>query len=132
MRIAVAADHAALDAPTSPIFGRAPAFVFVDVDTMHYDAVENPALSAGGGAGVQAAQRVIELEVGAVITGNVGPNAFGVFQAAQIPVYLFYDGTVRQAVEAYRAGELPAVHQPTTAAHAGMGRGRGMGRRGTR
>ena len=125
MKIAVTANGADLDAPTSPIFGRCTTYMLVDTETMQYEAIANPAISAGGGAGVQAAQFVIERGAQAVVTGNVGPNAFGVFQAAEIPVYLFKEGTVQQAVEAYQGGRLSSISDATVSAHAGMGRGRG-------
>jgi predicted Fe-Mo cluster-binding NifX family protein len=127
MRIALTANGADLDAPISPIFGRCSTYIFVDTETMQYEAIANPAVSAGGGAGVQAAQFVIERGAQAVVTGNVGPNAFGVFRAGGIPVYLFKEGTVQQAVRAYKAGRLAPVADATVSAHAGMGRG--MGRR---
>jgi len=130
MKIVVTAIGVDLDAPASPVFGRCPAYILVDTETMQFEAVENPALSAGGGAGIQAAQFIIERGAQAVVTGNVGPNAFGVFQAAGIPVYLFNGGTVRQAVEAYKAGQLSSVSGATAPPHAGMGRGMGRGRRG--
>ena len=125
MRIVVTANGADLDAPASPVFGRCPTYVFVDTETMQFEAVENPAIAAGGGAGIQAAQFVIERGAQAVVSGNVGPNAFNVFQAAGVPVYLFGGGTVREAVEAYRAGRLQST--AAASAQAGMGTGPGMG-----
>jgi predicted Fe-Mo cluster-binding NifX family protein len=56
------------------------------------------------------------------VTGNVGPNAFQVLQPAGVPIYLFGGGTVRQAVEAYKAGELPTTGGASGPAHAGIGR----------
>jgi predicted Fe-Mo cluster-binding NifX family protein len=128
MRIVVTANDADLDAPTSPVFGRCPTYVFVDTETMTFEAVENPAIDAAGGAGIQAAQFVIERGAQAAVTGNVGPNAFNVFQSADVPVYLFGGGTVRQAVEAYKAGQLSTAGTANVQAHAGMGMGRGMRR----
>lgn len=127
MKIVVTANGADIDALTSPVFGRCPIYVFVDTKTMQFEAVKNPAIAAGGGAGIQAAQFIIEQGAQAVVTGNVGPNASNVFQAANVPVYLFGGGTVRKAVEAYKAGGLPS----TVSAQARMdiGRGMGMGRR---
>lgn len=122
MRIVVTAEGAGLDAPASPVFGRCAHYVFVDTDTMLGEAVENPARGAPGGAGIQAAQFIVERGAQAVVTGQVGPNAMGVFQAAGVPVYLFSGGTVRQAVAAFRAGKLPPA-QP-----GGRGRGQGGGR----
>jgi predicted Fe-Mo cluster-binding NifX family protein len=131
MKIVVTASGTDLDAPTSSIFGRCPAYVFVDTETMQlFEAVENPAIAASGGAGIQAAQFVIERGAQAVVTGNVGPNAFDVFRSADVSVYLFGGGTVRQAAEAYKAGQLPIAGDASAPAHAGMGMGRGrrMGR----
>jgi len=127
MRIVVTANGNDLDAQVSSFFGRCPGYVFVDTDTMEFEAVANPAVAARGGAGIRAAQFVVERSVAAVLTGNVGPNAYQVLRAANVPVYLAGEGTVRQAVEDYKAGALQAVEQPSAQAHAGMG---GLGRRG--
>lgn len=127
MKIVVSANGMDLDAQASPVFGRCPAYIFLDVEAadeghpLAFEAVENSALGAAGGAGIQAAQFVVERGAKAVISGNVGPNAFGVLQAANVPVYTFGGGTVRQAVEAYKAGKLAAVGGATTRAHVGMG-----------
>jgi predicted Fe-Mo cluster-binding NifX family protein len=123
MRIAVSANGADLGAQASPVFGRCPAYVFVDTETMASEAVENPAISAPGGAGIQAAQFVVQQGVQAVVTGNVGPNAYNVLQAAGVAVYLFEEGTVAEAVDAFRAGRLRAASGATGPQHAGMGRG---------
>ena len=65
----------------------------------------------------------------AVLSGNLGPNAFDVLQAANVPGFLVSEGTVRQAVEAYKAGQLQPMGGPNVGAHSGMrGGGRGMGR----
>ena len=61
----------------------------------------------------------------AVLTGNCGPNAFGVLNSAGIKVITGASGTVREAIENYKSGKLQATSQPTTGAHSGMGRGRG-------
>ena len=43
---------------------------------------------------------------GVVITGNVGPKAFAALQAANVKVYPGVTGTVKEAVEKFKAGEL--------------------------
>lgn len=130
MKIVVTASGAGLDAPTSPIFGRCPAYVVVDTETMECESIPNAAVAAGGGAGIQAAQFIVGLGVQAVVSGNVGPNAFRVLQAAGVPVYLHSGGTVRDAVAGYTAGKLFAVEGATAAQHTGGGHpGGGGGRR---
>ena len=130
MRVVVSAVQDSLDAEVSPVFGRCPVYMFVDSDTMQFEAEPNPAMSAAGGAGIQAAQFAVSKGVEAVLTGNVGPNAFNVLQAAGITTYPISAGTVRQAVEAFRSGKLQPVSGATSGMHGGMGggRGRGMGR----
>ena len=127
MMVVVTANGADLDAPASPVFGRCPTYIFVDTATMEFEAVENPAIAATGGAGIQAAQFIVERGAQAVVTGNTGPNAFNVFRVANVPVYLFGGGTVRQAVDAYKAGRLSASGGASAQAHAGMGRRMGRG-----
>ncbi len=130
MRVVVSAVGADLSAEVSPVFGRCPNYVFVDTATMEFEALPNPAMSAAGGAGIQAAQFAVSKGVQAVITGNVGPNAFNVLQAAGVTLYPVSGGTVQQAVDAYNRGELQPLSGATSAMHGGMGggMGRGMGR----
>ncbi len=129
MKIVVTAEGNDLNAPTSPRFGRCPTYVFVETETMAYEAVPNPAAAASGGAGIQAAQFIVEQGAQAVLTGNVGPNAANVLQAANVSVYINSEVTVQDAVEAFKAGRVPVADGATVAAHAGMGMGRGRARR---
>ena len=128
MKIVVTTEGNDLDAPTNPRFGRCPTFIFVETEAMAFEAVPNPAMSASGGAGIQAAQFVVEHGAEAVLTGNVGPNATDVLQAAGVAVYLNSETSVRAAVEAFKAGRLPIAREANVEAHAGMGMGRGRGR----
>ena len=120
MIVAVTAQDARFDAMTSPIFGRCPAFVFVETETMQWEGTANPAVAAGGGAGIRAAQFVVERGARALLTHDVGPNAFAVLQPAGIEVYRIDGGTVRQAIEAFVAGKLPRLDGSSTTAHHGM------------
>ncbi len=120
MKIVVSAQENSLDAPVSAVFGRCPTLILMDSETFEFEAVPNPAMAQSGGAGVQSAQWVIDSGAQAVLTGNLGPNAFAVLQAAGVPGYLVSQGTVRQAVEAFLAGRLPVMSQASTADHAGL------------
>lgn len=139
MKIVVSAQSDGMDAPTSPVFGRCPTYMFIDTETMEFEAVPNEAMNLGGGAGIQAAQFVVNRGAQAVLTGNLGPNAFDVLRAAGVPGYLVPEGSVLQAVESFKSGELSPMAVANISAHAGMGgtggssrrgMGRGMGMRG--
>ena len=125
-----------LNAQLDPRFGRSQYFVIVDSDTMAFEAVPNEAVNAPGGAGIQAAQAMVNKGVDVVISGNMGPNAFQVLSTAGVKIATGAYGTVKEAVEMYKSGKLSETGTSTVAAHTGMGvgvipgmgRGRGGGR----
>ena len=124
MKICVSAISDSLDAEVDPRFGRCPYFVIVDTETLEFEAVPNIASSSVGGAGIQAAQIVASRGVKVLITGNIGPNAFQALSAANIKVITGAFGTVREAIEKYKRGELKETGAPTVRGHFGMGRRR--------
>ncbi len=134
MKIAITVTAPNLDADIDPRFGRCLHFLVVDPDTMEFEALENSAAAASGGAGISAAQTLSGEKIEAVLTGNCGPNAYTTLTAAGIKVITGLSGKARDVVEQYKAGKLQAISRPNVAGHfgtggGGMGRGRGMGRR---
>jgi predicted Fe-Mo cluster-binding NifX family protein len=145
MKIAVTAANPSLDATIDPRFGRCPYFLIVETDDMRFEAVANPSLSLGGGAGIQAAQLMAEKGVRHVLTGNCGPNAYQTLSAAGIGVIVGCSGAVRNAIAEFTAGRLAAAAEPNvadrfgtaagpastdsgwSASEPGMGRGGGRG-----
>lgn len=132
MKAAVSSTGPSKDAPMDPRFGRCSHFVIVDTDTMSFEAIRNDADVLGGGAGIQAAQRVASMGVSAVITGNVGPNAVKTLSAAGIRIYTGGPGTVEELVKGLNDGKLSEPGEATVADKYGMrgGGGRGPGKGG--
>ena len=128
MKICVSATSNSLSSPIDPRFGRCPYFVIVDSENMQFEAIPNMASGVTGGAGIQAAQNIADKGVKVLITGNVGPNAFQALSAVGIKIVTGAFGTVKEAVEKYRNGELSETGAPTVKGHFGMGMGRGRGR----
>ncbi len=128
MEICVTATAGDLNAQVDQRFGRSQYFVFVDSDTMAFEAVPNEAIAAPGGAGIQAAQIVVNKGANMVISGNIGPNAFQVLSTASVNVATGAYGTVKEAVEMHKNGRLSETGGSTVSAHTGMGGGRGGGR----
>ena len=127
MKIAISSTGKDLDAQIDPRFGRCQYFIFVDPETLSFETVGNEGLMASGGAGIQAAQLVVQKGANALITGNLGPNAASALSAGGIKVYLVTGGTVREVLSWYQSGALREVSGPTVPSHSGMGGGRGMG-----
>jgi len=127
MKIAITAGGPDLSSPVDPRFGRCPYFIIVDPQTAAFEAVENPNLMLGGGAGIQSAQLMAEKEVSVVLTGNCGPNAHSALSAAGIDVIIGCSGVVEDVATAFKTGQLSPADQPNVASHFGMGMGRGGG-----
>jgi predicted Fe-Mo cluster-binding NifX family protein len=128
MKIAVSATAPALDAEVDPRFGRCQYFIIVDPQTMEFEALDNSNAMAAGGAGISTAQMIASKGVEVVLTGNCGPNAYQTLSAAGIQIVTGVSGTIRDAIEAYKAGKLQPNAQPSVGSHYGMGAGMGMGR----
>ncbi|MDX9956195.1 MAG: helix-turn-helix transcriptional regulator, partial [Anaerolineae bacterium] len=103
MKLVIPANGVDLDAPTSPVFGRCQTFIFVNPETLEFEALPNPAAAASAGAGVQAAQLVIQQGAQAVLARSLGPKAFGLIQSAGVTAYVLEGATVREALLAFKS-----------------------------
>ena len=109
MKIAITAQGKELSSEIDLRFGRAKWIIVVVVDSetgdfTAYDNVVN--LNATQGAGIQTGQNIANTGVEAVITGNVGPNAFKTLNAAGVKIFLAETQTVQQALDSFKAGKL--------------------------
>lgn len=107
MKVGVSATEDNMDSSVSGLFGRCPWFLFVDTESLDCEAVRNRNADAGSGAGTACAQLVLEREVDAVISGQVGPNAYEVLKQGGVKIFLAPQGiSVKEAVKKYKNGEL--------------------------
>lgn len=109
MKVGITARGNNLDSEVDPRFGRCEYFIIVDSDSLEFEVIENFSMEAASGAGVQSGQLVATKGVEAILTGNIGPNAFQVLQAAGIKVITGVSGKVREAIEEYKRGELKSA-----------------------
>jgi predicted Fe-Mo cluster-binding NifX family protein len=118
MKVAVTSQGPDLSSPVDPRFGRARYFLVVDTDSGEFTAHDNTTnVNAVQGAGIQAGRAVVDLNVAAVITGHVGPKAFGALEAGGIKAYPGASGTVKEAVEAFKAGRLQPADKANVEGH---------------
>jgi predicted Fe-Mo cluster-binding NifX family protein len=130
MTVAISATNQSLDASIDPRFGRCQYFLLIDPDTMNFTTELNMSKGAVSGAGISAAQYLVNKGVRTIITGRVGPNAFDVLSSAGIKILTGAQGTVRETLEKYMNGQMQSMTvSQTRAQHYGMRRGLGMGRR---
>lgn len=118
-----------LSSELSPIFGRCPFFIIVEIENneiISHKRIENKAVMQAGGAGIMAAQTIGNEKVNAVISNAVGPRAFDILQQLNIEVYKAQGATVKEAVDLFIQGKLSKINAPGMM---GIGRGTGFGRR---
>ena len=121
MKIALSANRPNIEGEIDPRFGRCRYFIFVETDTMQHEVEENPNLKAASGAGISTSQFIANKGAEALITGNIGPNAYDVLSTAGIEIYTGVSGKIREVLEIYKCGALKSSAGPT----GGMGMGRG-------
>lgn len=118
MIIAVTSQGPDLTSDVDPRFGRATCFILVNMETGESSCHDNAQnLSALQGAGVQAGRHVVDLGVEALITGNVGPKAFATLRAGGVNIYTGVSGTVADALEKFKAGELECAGEANVDGH---------------
>ena len=118
MKIAITSTGNTVDSKLDQRFGRCAYFLIVDDDKL--EAINNSAIASGGGAGIAAAQSVIDNKANVLITGNVGPNAFNTLQAAGIEVYMAQNGAITDILEQFKQGKLNKVGGANVGGHHGM------------
>ncbi len=125
MKIAATCQKGGLDDIITPQFGRANVFTVVEFDgeIKSTEIVKNPAADLPSGAGITAAQLLIDKGVKVLLTGNVGPKAMNALRAANIEIYRADGMKVEDAVRKFAEGKLEKI----TVARGGRGGGRGGG-----
>jgi predicted Fe-Mo cluster-binding NifX family protein len=111
MILAVPVETKELDAPVCFSFGRAPLYALYNTESGTHDFLDNSAAASQGGAGIKAAQSLVDKGAGAVITYRCGETAAQVLNAAGVVLYKAQDGTVRENMDKFLAGALSKLHE---------------------
>lgn len=120
-KVCVSAQGETLEDQVDPRFGRCAWFIIYDFDSGKAEAISNSNVSSPSGAGISSAQQIIDSGAAVVLTGNVGPNAFGVLNAAGIKVMTGAQGiTVKEALKKFAGDEFNPVQGPSVNGHHGM------------
>ncbi len=103
MKIAVTSTGGSMESLVNEKFGRCQYFVFVDSDTMKFNAVSNLGEQMQSGAGPKAAELIILNGADALLTGHVGDKALEVLKRGNVKIVDGYDGNtkVKDAVNKY-------------------------------
>lgn len=106
MKIAIPTQGRTLEGVVNPSFGRAERFIVVDGVTREFEVIENRAASAQGGAGIKAAQIIVDSGARVLITFQCGQNAAEVLKAAGIKIIEAVPGSITNIVDKHMGGQL--------------------------
>lgn len=120
MNICITSYGKTVDSEIDPRFGRCSYFFIVNTVTMDFEVIENENYNASGGAGIQAGQLLSEKNIDALLTGNVGPNAYQTLTASGIKVYTGVSGTVKDAIEKFKNNGFKESDKASVDSHFGI------------
>jgi predicted Fe-Mo cluster-binding NifX family protein len=99
-------DEKDLNNQVSVSFGRAPYYAVYDTDTKDVEYIENTAASAKGGAGIKAAQFVVDSGAEVLITPRCGENAADVVSNAGIKMYKSEKVSAKENIDIFLENKL--------------------------
>ena len=106
MKIAIPVDEKDIRSKVCVSFGRTPYFLFYDTQTKEIVFLDNSAVVSPGGAGIKAAQAIVDNKVNALLTPRCGQNAADVLKAVDIKIFKTSNASVKENIEDYLAGKL--------------------------
>lgn len=104
MRIAVPVDENKKDVCVS--FARTPFFMYYDTQSGETEVKVNPAADAAGGAGLKAAQVLLDENTEVLLTVRCGENAAEVLKAAEIKIYKTEGPDAKENIKAFTEDKL--------------------------
>ena len=111
MKIAIPVDEKSLESNVYVSFGRAPYFLIYDTETKESTFLDNSAAASTGGAGIRAAQILVDNQVNALLTPQCGENAANVLKPADIKIYKTRAASAKVNIDNFISGKLSLLDE---------------------
>ena len=111
MKIALPVEIESMDTEICPSFGRTPFFLIYETESCSSQFINNSAADSPGGAGIKAAQLIIDQGVDVLLAPRCGKNAAEVFIPAGIKIYKTVSALAADNLKAFSAGQLNALEE---------------------
>ena len=121
MKFAIPVEDKSMENNVCMSFGRAPYFLIYDTDSKEKIFIDNSGAASQGGAGIKAAQTVVDSNAGALFTHRCGENAAEVLKSANIKIYKIAFDSKQKNIEAFAAGRLSVLDEFPTGLHGHKG-----------
>ncbi|MDD4564475.1 MAG: NifB/NifX family molybdenum-iron cluster-binding protein [Eubacteriales bacterium] len=111
MKIAIPVDEKVLESNVCVSFGRTPYFLIYDTETKESVFIDNSAASSAGGAGIKAAQTIVDNKANVLLTPRCGENAADVLKSADIKIFKTTFASVKDNIDAFNDGKLSLLDE---------------------
>ncbi|MTI47205.1 NifB/NifX family molybdenum-iron cluster-binding protein [Sporosalibacterium faouarense] len=111
MKISMPVDLKSMDTNLCRSFGRAPYFLIYDTESNESVYLDNSAVASQGGAGIKAAQTIVDSDVNVLLTPRCGENAARVLQAADIKIYKSLNSSAKDNIDAFVDNKLSLLDE---------------------
>ncbi|HZK53775.1 MAG TPA: NifB/NifX family molybdenum-iron cluster-binding protein [Desulfosporosinus sp.] len=111
MIIAMPVDEQSMETTVCQSFGRTPYFLIYDTESMESVFLNNSGAASQGGAGIKAAQTIVDHKVSALLTPRCGENAAEVINATNIKMYKTINDSIKDNIDALNNGQLSLLDE---------------------
>ncbi len=111
MKIVIPVDEKTLESKVCVSFGRTPYFLIYDVETKESIFIDNSAAASTGGAGIKAAQIIVDNKADVLLTPRLGENAAEVLKPAEIKIYKTITASAKDNIDTFIAGKLTLLDE---------------------
>ena len=118
MKIAIPVD----DGNVCVSFGRTPYFMLYDTDNNESRFINNSAANSQGGAGIKAAQIIVDNNADVLITPRCGQNAAEVLIAANVKIYKALNNSIEENLTEFKNDKLSILTEIHAGFHGDRGR----------
>lgn len=122
MKIAIPVNDKYMEAGVCQSFGRAPYFLIYDTESKESAFLVNDAAASRGGAGIKAAQTIVDNKAIALFTPRCGENAAEVLGTAGIKLYKTINDSIEDNIKAFMEDKLPLLEEIHSGFHNHGGR----------
>ncbi|MEA4900887.1 NifB/NifX family molybdenum-iron cluster-binding protein [Desulfitobacterium sp.] len=111
MKIAIPVDEKTLESNVCASFGRTPYFLIYDAETKESVFIDNNAAASTGGAGIKAAQTIVDNKANVLLTPRCGENAADVLKSADIKIFKTAPASAKDNIDDFIDGKLSLLDE---------------------
>ena len=119
MKLVISSTGRGLDSNIEATFHICSFFLILDIEKNTLRALENTTKDRPGEIGATVGQIVSDKGIDAVITADIGPKAFDVFERYGIKVY-HGEGIIEEAIRQFKEGRLPEITKAAVLRYTGL------------